>query len=441
MRPMFDIFRHAGFPRIVLFIMLAACPFSALAGNEAPEPPGTTITIQTGQSRDLTVELGGIFQADYRMYMEDERADNRFHIRRAQLELTTWVRPWLKLNMEYEFKNDTSDHLQDTYAEIFFGSHSARIGHFKKPFSLEFSTEDDAVYFVERSMGSYLSADRDVGLMLRGACLNDRFFYSAGLFNAEGESVTAGGNDEDAPEAVARLVFAPFADVSPNNSIDWLKQFQFGGSASYAKINLSNLNVSVKTSGMVDTSRNIYVLSHDTKFGVLQDVDERKRTGLEAAWAFKSMALQGEYIHLTCTNLKPAGGPAKDADLSSWYVSALYFPTGETPRFSSGTLKPVRPIRDFNPSAGAFGALGLAARFDHFTGDDDWITPTANVSVSEADATTLAINWILFPMHRIILDYTYTDFSDPIRVRVNPDGSVDYIDKENAITARYSISF
>jgi phosphate-selective porin len=339
--------------------------------------------------------------------------------------------------MEYEFKNDTSDHLQDTYAEIFFGSHSTRIGHFKKPFSLEFSTEDDAIYFVERSMGSYLAADRDVGLMLRGGFFNDRICYGAGLFNAEGESVTAGGNDEDAPEALARLVFAPFA----GNDSNWLRQFQFGGSVSYAKINLSNLNVSVKSSGMVNTSRNIYVLSHDTKFGVLQDVDERIRTGLEAAWAFNFLALQGEYIQLTCTDLKPAGGPAKDADFSSWYVSALYFPTGETPEFSSGALKPIRPIRDFHPSSGTFGAIGLAARYDHFSGDEDWINPAAHVSVRDADAVSLALNWILFPMHRIIVDYTYTDFSDPIRVRVNPNGSVDYVDKENAITARYSISF
>ena len=420
---------RAALANLMLAAFFSLWPLSAAAQRPA-------VTLQTG-TENLTLELGGIFQGDYRMILEDERADNRFHVRRAQLELTTWVRPWLKLNMEYEFKNDTNDHLQDTYAEIFRGSHSVRLGHFKKPFSLEFTTEDDAVYFVERSMGAFLSADRDVGIMLRGTASQGRFIYGAGLFNAEGESVTAGGNDEDAPEALGRFVFAPFAADAPA----WRKQFQFGASASYAKINLSNLNVSVKTSGMVDTSRNIYVLSHDTKFGVLQDVDERVRTGVEAAWAFRSLALQAEAIRLTCTNLKPAGGKARDADLSTWYASALFFPTGEQPEFSSGTLQPVRPLRDFDPSAGAFGALGLAARYDHFKGDKDWINPAAYVSVREANAVSLALNWILFPMHRIIVDYTYTDFSDPLRVRVNPDGSVDYVDKENAITARYSICF
>jgi len=47
----------------------------------------------------------------------------------------------------------------------------------------------------------------------------------------------------------------------------------------------------------------------------------------------------------------------------------------------------------------------------------------------------------LLPIHRVLLDYTYTNLSDPIRVRVNTDGSVDYIDKENVITLRYCIDF
>jgi hypothetical protein len=54
---------------------------------------------------------------------------------------------------------------------------------------------------------------------------------------------------------------------------------------------------------------------------------------------------------------------------------------------------------------------------------------------------SLALNWILLPMHRIILDYTYTDLSDPIRVRVKRDGTVEFIEKENAVTLRYSLDF
>jgi hypothetical protein len=44
-------------------------------------------------------------------------------------------------------------------------------------------------------------------------------------------------------------------------------------------------------------------------------------------------------------------------------------------------------------------------------------------------------------MARVVLDYTHTSLSDPIRVRVLPDGSADYIEAENVITCRFSIDF
>ncbi|MDY6853791.1 MAG: hypothetical protein SWO11_03640 [Thermodesulfobacteriota bacterium] len=50
------------------------------------------------------------------------------------------------------------------------------------------------------------------------------------------------------------------------------------------------------------------------------------------------------------------------------------------------------------------------------------------------------MNWIMNPFN-IILDYTYTDFSDLLRVHVNPDGSVDYIEEENVITCRFQLNF
>lgn len=404
------------------------------AGQEADN----VFIFQSASDNIFTFELGGIFQTDYRYYNESERADNRFDIRRAQVELTCHFNDWLKLNVEYELKNDVADRLMDTFAEISFNDQAIRIGHFKKPFSLEFQTSDSEIYFAERSMGSFLSPVRDVGAMISGSLLNHHIYYATGLFNADGEDTAGSGDDQDDPEVIGRLVVSPFAGA---DDTDWLKNFQFGGSATYAKINLSDLSLTVKSAGMVDTSRNIYKLGHDTKFGVIQDVDDRWRIGAEAAWAWKSLACQAEYIRLTYTSLKPAGSKAQDADFSSWYVSMLYFVTGEQLTFSKGVMDPFPPKNPFNVSAGNYGAFGIAARYDHFEGDKDWINPAAFVSVRHADSFSLGLNWILLPMQRILLDYTYTDLSDPIRVRVNSDGSVDYINKENVVTLRYGIDF
>jgi len=424
-----------------VLISIFVCFFPILSSAEAlPAVESTAPTVfilQPDPNNAIKFQVGGIFQTDYRFYAEDERADNRFLIRRAQLELTGWVRPWLKLNLEYEFKSDVIDHLMDTYVQVSFGSCALKVGHLKKPFSLEWSNSVDSVYFAERSMGKFLSPGRDVGAMMSGSFYNSVFHYSLGLFNAEGEDTASRGDGNDTPEVAGRFVIAPFAG-SENG---FLKYFQFGASGTYAKINLGNLSVKVKTTGMVDTSRNIYELKHDTKFGVLQEADDRLRIGAEAAWAWKSFACQAEYISLSYASLKPVGKPAQDANLNSYYASALFFPTGEEPRFEKGIMDRITPQKPFNISSGNFGALGIALRYDHFDGDEDWIVPEQHISVRDADSVSIGINWIPLPMCRILVDYTYTDLSDPIKVRIHPDGSIDYIDKENIVTLRCSLDF
>jgi len=433
--------RLSFFPFAVLILIFSCFWYQPCQGStgdaQDPGTGGIGLALQTSSENAIKLQLGGIFETDYRYYAESERADNRFLVRRAQMEVSAWIRPWLKLNMEYEFKSDMIDHLMDTYAQISFGSHYLKVGHFKKPFSLEVENGVESIYFAERSMGKFLSPGRDVGAMFRGSFADDRIHYAAGLFNADGEDVESRGDGNDTPEAAARIIFAPFAQ----STTERLKYFQFGASGTYAEINLGNLDFEVKSTGMIDTSRNIYVLTHDTKFGVLQDADDRWRMGAEAAWAWKSLACQAEYIRLTYTSLEPVGRSAQDADFDSYYLSLLYFLTGEHPVFHKGIMAPVNPEKPFRPSTGDYGAFAVSARYDHFEGDEDWITPGAYISVREADSLSLALNWILMPMQRVLLDYTYTDLSDPIRVRVHPDGSIDYIDKENVITLRYSIDF
>ena len=423
---------------LVLLISVLLCTTPASAKNEtgAPPEPGTDL-LHPIKAGPLQFRPGGVLQTEYRFYAEDERADNRFNIRRAQVEISCSMQDWLRLNFEYELKNDVSDRLMDTYAEIRCGSHALRFGHFKKPFSLEQVTEERALYFAERSIGYSLVPRRDLGLIIHGAFVDRAIGYGIGIFNTEGTDSGASRNEHDDPAIIGRIVFAPFA----GSDNPWLNSLQFGGSAAYARMNLSDLKLLVKSTGMIDTNRNLYVLSHDTKFGVLRDVEDRRRYGVEAGWAFKSLAIQGEYIGMAYTDLKPAGQPAKDASFSAWYISGIYFFTGEKLIFKDHRLQPICPVRSFAPENGNYGAFGIGARVENFSGDGDWINPEANVSSEEADAFSLSFNWLPFAMHKLMLDFSHTELSDPIKVRVLPDGSIDYIDDENTMTLRYSIDF
>ncbi len=394
--------------------------------------------IRSEEEGGMELRLGGALQADYRRFLEAERSDNRFDIRRARLAFRGQLTRWFRFGIEYEFQGNEIKHLVDAYGEAVIGGvHGLRFGQFKEPYSLEWATRDKGHYFAERSMGYHLTPKRDLGLMLHGSFFHDGINYGVGLFNGDGVDGAASGSEHDDPEAALRLVGKPFQVLD----IPWLANFQIGGSAAYARIDLANVDLEVKSTGMVGTGKTAYALKQNTKFGVLQDVDHRVRWALEAAWTHGPVALMAEYFRLGYSGLKPSGRPARDADFSAWYAAAMVCLTGEAPILTGGVMKPIYPDRFFNPAEGTFGALCLAARLEHFEGDEAWINPDAKVSVAEADAASVALNWILYPMHRMVFDFTHTDLSDPVRVRVDPDGEVQYVDEENVFTVRFSIDF
>jgi phosphate-selective porin OprO and OprP len=393
--------------------------------------------IRSEEEGGMELLLGGAFQTDYRYFLEEERADNRFDIRRARLRFKGQLTQYLRFGLGFEFQGNETDNLVDAYAEAVFIPSALRFGQFKEPYSLEWQSVDKAQFFAERSMGYYLGPVRDVGIMLHGSLFQGTINYAVGLFNGDGDDGAASGAEEDGPEAAARIVFAPFKEsFSP-----WFNGIQFGASAAYAQIDNLNINLRVKSTGMVGTDTNLYVLTHNTKFGVIQDVGSRQRSGVEAAWAVGPLLFQGEYFDLKYTDMEAASDNPADAVFSSWYASAVWCLTGERPILSKGVVQPLYPNRFFNPENGTWGALCLGARIEHFSGDENWINSASYVSVSEADAYSLSLNWVLFPMARIVLDYTHTNLSDPIRVRVLPDGSVDYIEEENVVTIRFGIDF
>jgi phosphate-selective porin len=199
----------------------------------------------------------------------------------------------------------------------------------------------------------------------------------AGFFNGDGDDGSASGPEEDSPEVAARIVFSPFK----RSLSSWLNGIQFGASATYANIDPLNIDLKVKSTGMVGTDTSLYVLTHNTKFGVIQDVDSRRRIGVEAAWAVGPVLFQGEYFSLTYSDLEASGDHPADAEFSTWYASAMWCLTGEHPILSKGVVKPIYPNHFFNPEAGTWGAFCLAARIEHFDGDENWINPASYVSV------------------------------------------------------------
>lgn len=201
----------------------------------------------------MDFRLGGVFQADYCYYAEEQRADNRFDISKARLRLGGHLTPYLSLAMEYEFQGNETDNLVEAYAEADLGFSSLRLGQFKEPFGLEWQSADKAQFFAQRSMGYYLGPGRDIGLMLHGSWLKDAITANFGLFNGDGEDGSASGPESDSPEAAARVTFSPFM----NSASPLLKGIHLGASATHAEIDPLNVDLRVKSTGMAGTDRNL----------------------------------------------------------------------------------------------------------------------------------------------------------------------------------------
>jgi phosphate-selective porin OprO and OprP len=413
------------------------------ATTAAAEPEGTPLRISydegfllsTPDPDIFSLRLGGLLQTDYRYYDYDDNNPNknRFDIRRARLLLGGTMYRYFDYKFEYEFQGSGSRNLLDAYTDVHVTPWtSLRLGQGKEPFGLEQVTKDKNLVFAERSMGWYLTPQRDVGLMAHGSVLEDRINYGIGLFNGDGLDDATGG-DQDDLELAARLVLAPFK----TSGYELFQDLQIGGSFTYSNIDRNNVQVQVKTTALTT----FFDVASGAKFNVIRDAGEKKRYGLELGWAFGPLALSSEYVELEFTDITTSAG-SFNASMDDTYVALLWMLTGERPRFKNGVFQPIQPYHNF--LEGGWGALGLALRYDRFNAEpsvyDDLIVE--GNSVRRAEGYTIALNWFLNPAVRLIIDATRTDFDKPLIIDRDPlSGELIYAEREDVLTGRFQLGF
>ncbi|MDY6972816.1 MAG: porin [Thermodesulfobacteriota bacterium] len=379
--------------------------------------------------------LGGMLQADYRFfdYDSEDPEKNKFDIRRARLLIAGHALRLFNYKFEYEFEGPGSRRLLDAYVDAsVFPFLYLRIGQFKEPFSLEQCTMEKNLFFAERSMGYHLTPGRDVGLMAHSSICDDRINYALGIFNGDGWDDATGG-DEDAPECTGRIVLSPLK----NRGLGLWDNLQLGGSFGYSRIDSNNVDIHVETTGMTP----FFDVSSRAKFNIIRNADDRTRYAAEFGWAYGPVALTSEYEYLRFRDIDTSSARF-DSDFEAYYFSLIWMLTGERPVFSKGVLQPIKPI--MGVMRGGLGGLGLGVRYDVFDADhaayDNLVEE--GVSVREAEAISIALNWYLGPSVRLILDATRTDFDRPLLIdRDSITGEAIYEDREDVLTARFQFGF
>jgi len=316
-----------------------------------------------------------------------------------------------------------------------------QIGKFKGPVGLERLQPDPYARFLEASFPTNLLPNRDLGLQLSGALLDNQLSYAIGLFNGTADGGSSDGNatgdtDNDGKRDLeARLFAQPFLN-SPHFA---LRGFGLGIGSTY----VSSTGVATSTATNVSNGATTGVLTTVTTTSLLPTyvtpgqekmfsyrsdsagtgtINEatiaagvRRRIVPQLYYYYGPFGLMSEYAQVSQQVQRQVDATTlRRATLKhdAWQVSASWFLTGEEATYAS-----IKPRSTFQVGKPGWGAWEIAARYQEIDFDDAAFTggsasfanPTA--SVSAAKSIDLGLNWWLNQNVKWQFHYAVTSFT------------------------------
>jgi phosphate-selective porin OprO/OprP len=351
----------------------------------------------------FAVRLKGLVQADARFFLSDSAFPvvNTFLIRRARPILEATVGKYLEFRVQPDFGQGTTV-LFDAYTEVKVApAFAVRAGKFKPPVELERLQSASDIVFAERALPTNLAPNRDIGLQVSGDISTGAVAWQAGVFNGVPDLGNGDADISDAKDFAARVFLQPFKTGT-------LAGLGFGVSGTTG-IERGSTAVpalaSYRTPGQQTWFR--YTSSTTTPANNVFADGRRAHLAPQASYYTGPLGLKGEYIQ-SSQAVSRAGAPTVKLTHSAWQTTASYFLTGEKNSWKSAT-----PKKPFDPKAGTFGALELAARYSELAIDDATFPLFANPAntPSQAKAWAVGLNWYLARAIKVVLDYEHTTFA------------------------------
>ena len=393
------------------------------------------------------VRVRGAVQADGRFFIDNndlaitDRTD-KFEVKQARI----WLEGYFFKDIYFKIMPDfaaSSNILPDAYLDYaYHPSASLLVGKFKPSISLERLQGDADGTFLERAFPTYLASNRDVGVQLHGGFgkpgykaetvagpidTKNAFTYQIGVTNGSGDDGSPNNNSADTDnnkEVVGRLFAHPFQ----HTSYSWLEGLGLGVAGSVGNPDRQTLKNQATPLG-----RTTYLNYSSVNNGLAAPTSDggTYRIYPQAYWYSGPFGAIGEYA-LSSQHLVSGTRDIKQ-DNKAWQILASYVVTGEDNSFAG-----VKPIQNFDPLKGAWGALQLAARFSELDVDNGTFTIVdPSKSASKARAWTLGANWYLNSNAIIRADYENVSFDGgagtSTRVTDRPN--------EQVFATRFQLSF
>jgi phosphate-selective porin OprO/OprP len=374
---------------------------------------------------NTTAQFTGRVHMDYRSYtpsyssgQSTDPYQDTLEVRRGLFGVRGQIAKDFKYLLLANFGNDAGASSTTSTIDEFWFNYAAvteaqlQVGTFKMPFSLEQLTSSNNIDFMERSLigqteGEFIPA-KETGVMLHGIPKTG-FTYALALSRGRANKSTT----VDGVDFVGRVT-TNVAEVIQN------KEFvaHLGAAYSTGNVKTGVAPASGRTEGRQQSGwfTGSSALSGDTA---------RTRQGLEAAFAWKGLKLQGEHFVF---NYDPTTGT--DKEITGHYVQAIYNITGENHNYKDGTFGWIKPNTAF--TSGGRGAWQVGVRASEFNAEDITVaTGKANLATS----LTYGVTWFLNDNVRLMANYVDTKFNKP----VGTSGA--RVNGEQAVMFRGQISF
>jgi phosphate-selective porin OprO/OprP len=389
------------------------------AAPVSSSPPGVqvsfedTLRIHSGDGAFET-RIGGCLLLHYRGVADrpPEETNARtspdtFFLRTARIDLAGTVWKEYDFKLELQVCTGTTSATTGSLGDGYFGwrpcdAFNLRLGQFKVPISQERTCSIRYIDFPERSLVSRLVPGEDLGVMAFGSFAEKAVLYEAAVINGTGRSVT---DTNDQKEAAARLRICPFLLAG----VGELGTLRLGVAGTRGRVDSAAFGAG--TSDALDTATTELAATFLNATSGAFD-GPRTRLGAELSWCWGPASLRGEVLRRTDT-VDAAGSTGISVRQTAWYAAATWLLTGETKQTEARGV----PDRPFDPAAGGWGAVELAARVSQLSVDgavfDRGLAAEAG-NANRATAVAVGVNWWPRRCVRLSPTFVWEHFDDPV---------------------------
>ena len=438
----------------------------------------------TSADKKNQLRIGATIQTDYRNFLGDNPAawipsgttgslgsvgPDSIFLRQARIVLEGYILKdiYFKIMPDFAQTSNTANMLPDAYVDFAYATQaSLLVGKYKPSIGLERLQGDANTAFLERAFPTNLAPNRDMGIQVHGGFgmpgykaetapgpidNKNAFTYQVGITDGTGDSGNPYGNGAQTSSSTGfatannkefdgRIFALPFQ----HSGYDWLEGFGIGLAGSFSSPD--NLVINAQRTPLGQSQFIDYTqLNSTTQTGtrVITANGSSNRIYPQAYWYKGPFGVMGEYVASTQT-LSAAGAAGTSSKVNNItqtntaaQAQVSYVITGEDNSFEG-----VKPIRNFDPFKGSWGALQLAARWSELNVDSDtfkMIDPTK--SARKATAGTVGANWFLNKNTLIRLDYEYVSFQGGAGTKTGSIYNIANRPSEQVLSTRFQLAF